>query len=97
MRSYDVARLLALGGMWSIQYLFMRVAVPELGFGLVAEFRSLCAALFLLPAAILLGQPARLRAHGWSYFRVCVINNVLPFLCFAFAAASLPGMTVTTR
>jgi drug/metabolite transporter (DMT)-like permease len=91
VRSYDVARLLALGAMWSLQYLFMRVAVPALGFGLVAEFRSLFAALFLLPAAIVLGQPARLREHGWIYLRVCVVNNVLPFLCFAFAAASLPA------
>jgi drug/metabolite transporter (DMT)-like permease len=91
VRSYDVARLLALGAMWSLQYLFMRVAVPALGFGLVAEFRSLFAALFLLPAAIVLGQPARLREHGWIYFRVCVVNNFLPFLCFAFAAASLPA------
>jgi drug/metabolite transporter (DMT)-like permease len=91
VRSYDVARLLALGAMWSLQYLFMRVAVPALGFELVAELRSLSAALFLLPAAIVLGQPARLRKHGWSYFRVCLVNNVLPFLCFAYAAASLPA------
>jgi drug/metabolite transporter (DMT)-like permease len=77
--------------MWSLQYLFMRVAVPALGFELVAELRSLTAALFLLPAAIVLGQPARLRKHGWIYFRVCLVNNVLPFICFAFAAASLPA------
>lgn len=91
MRSYDVARLLALAAMWSLQYLFMRVAVPALGFELVAELRSLSAALFLLPAAIVLGQPARLVAQGRVYFRVCLANNVLPFICFAFAAASLPA------
>jgi drug/metabolite transporter (DMT)-like permease len=91
VRSYDVARLLALGAIWSLQYLFMRVAVPALGFGLVAELRSLFAALFLLPAAIVLGQPAQLSKHGWIYLRVSLVNNVLPFLCFAFAAASLPA------
>lgn len=91
MRSYDIARLLALAAMWSLQYLFMRVAVPALGFGLVAELRALSAALFLLPAAIVLGQRARLYAHGRVYFRVSVVNNVLPFICFAFAAASLPA------
>ena len=91
MRGYDVARLIALAAMWSLQYLFMRVAVPALGFGIVAEMRALAAALFLLPAAIVLGQPARLGAHGGVYFRVSLVNNVLPFICFAYAAASLPA------
>ncbi len=91
MRSYDLARLLALAAMWSVQYLFMRIAVPALGYELVAEFRSLFAALFLVPTAIILGQPARFRAHGWTYFRLSLVNNVLPFLCFAYAAASLPA------
>lgn len=91
MRTYDVVRLIALAAMWSLQYLFMRVAVPDLGFGLVAELRSLFAGLFLLPAAYLLGQRVQLYARGRTYFRVSVINNVLPFICFAFAAASLPA------
>jgi drug/metabolite transporter (DMT)-like permease len=91
VRSYDVARLLALATMWSVQYLFMRVAVPALGYGLVAELRSLFAASILLPAAILLGQRAWLHSHGRTYFRLSLVNNVLPFVCFAFAAASLPA------
>ncbi|NJN39773.1 MAG: DMT family transporter [Gammaproteobacteria bacterium] len=91
MRSYDVARLLALAAMWSLQYLFMRVAVPALGFELVAEMRALFAALFLLPAAIVLGQRPRLYSNRRVYFRVSLINNVLPFICFAYAAASLPA------
>jgi len=91
VRTYDVARLLALAAMWSLQYLFMRVAVPALGFGLVAELRALSAALFLLPAAIVLGQRPRLNVHRRVYFRVSLVNNVLPFICFAFAAASLPA------
>jgi drug/metabolite transporter (DMT)-like permease len=91
VRTYDVARLVALAAMWSLQYLFMRVAVPALGFELVAELRALSAALFLLPAAIVLGQHVRLAAQGRVYFRVALANNVLPFACFAFAAASLPA------
>ena len=91
MRSYDIARLLALATMWSVQYLFMRVAVPALGFGLVAELRALFAAAFLIPTAIVLGQRTHLHAHGRTYFRLSLVNNVLPFICFAFAAASLPA------
>jgi drug/metabolite transporter (DMT)-like permease len=91
MRAYDLARLLALGAMWSLQYLFMRVAVPELGASIVAELRALCAAFFLLPTTILLGQRLSLGANRRSYLRVSLVNNVLPFGCFAFAAASLPA------
>lgn len=91
MRSYDLARLLALAAMWSLQYLFMRVAVPALGAGLVAEIRALAAALFLLPAVMLMGQRVALAAHPRTFLRVSLVNNVLPFACFAFAAASLPA------
>jgi hypothetical protein len=35
--------------MWSLQYIFMRVAVPVFGIAVVAEGRALFAALFLLP------------------------------------------------
>jgi len=91
MRAYDFARLLALAAMWSLQYLFMRVAVPELGAALVAELRALLAAVFLLPVAVILGQRVSLVAHHRTYLRVSLVNNVLPFGCFAFAAASLPA------
>jgi len=91
MRSYDLARLLALAAMWSLQYLFMRVAVPALGAGLVAEIRALAAALFLLPAVLLMGYRVDLLAHPRTFFRLSLVNNVLPFACFAFAAASLPA------
>jgi drug/metabolite transporter (DMT)-like permease len=91
VRSYDLARLLVLAAMWSLQHLFMRVAVPALGAGLVAEARALFAALFLVPAAIFLGHRAALLANGRIHLRISVVNNVAPFACFAFAAASLPA------
>ncbi|MCZ7565925.1 MAG: DMT family transporter [Burkholderiales bacterium] len=91
MRSYDLARLLALAAMWSLQYLFMRVAVPALGAGLVAEMRALAAAFFLLPAVMMMGYRVGLLAHPRAFFRVSLVNNVLPFACFAYAAASLPA------
>lgn len=91
VRGYDLARLLALATMWSLQHLFNRVAVPELGAGLVAELRVLSAALFLVPVTYMLGQKVELLAHPRAFIRVCFTNNVFPFVCFAFAAASLPA------
>ena len=38
MRPQDFARLVALGAMWGASYLFMRVAVPHLGY---VEYGSL--------------------------------------------------------
>jgi len=91
VRGYDLARLLALATMWSLQYLFMRVAVPELGAWIVAELRVLSAALILLPVAFALRQQVKLLAHPRTFFRVGFTNNVFPFVCFALAAGSLPA------
>lgn len=91
MRHYDLARLLALATMWSLQHLFMRVAVPELGAWIVTEVRVLSAALVLLPVALLFGQRVDLLARPRVFLRICFTNNVFPFACFAFAAGSIPA------
>jgi drug/metabolite transporter (DMT)-like permease len=91
LRGTDVARLLALATLWSMQYIFLRVAVPALGTGLVAEMRALAGALFLVPAALVLGQHIAPLRNWRSYFAVCLTNNVFPFVCFAFGASVLPA------
>jgi drug/metabolite transporter (DMT)-like permease len=91
MSTYDIARLLALAAMWSLQYLFMRVAVPELGTWITAEMRSLASALFLLAFAAATGLQVKFLAHRRTYIRVSLTNNVFPFVCFAFAAGYLPA------
>ena len=74
-----------------MQYIFMRVAVPVLGTGLVAESRALFAALFLVPAALLAGQRIGPLAHWKDHLGIGLLNNVLPFACFAYAAMALPA------
>ena len=69
----------------------MRLAVPAFGTGLVAESRALFGALVLIPAALLLGQRIGPIAHWRDYLVVGLANNVLPFLCFAWAATVLPA------
>ena len=86
------ARWLALATMWSLQYIFMRMAVPVFGIAAVAEgARPLCRA---VPAS--LGGVGRAPAHrparalaGLSRDRL--VNNVLPFVCFAWAATAAAG------
>jgi len=92
VRAYDAGRWLLLATLWSLQFLFMRVAVPVFGMAPVAEGRALFAAAFLLPWAVLFArQPIGLREHWRDHLAIGMVNNVLPFVCFALAAAVLPA------
>jgi drug/metabolite transporter (DMT)-like permease len=92
VRAYDAGRWLLLATLWSLQFLFMRVAVPVFGMAPVAEGRALFAAAFLLPWAVLFArQPIGLREHWRDHLAIGLVNNVLPFVCFALAAAVLPA------
>lgn len=92
MRAYDAGRWLLLATLWSLQFLFLRVAVPVFGTAPVAEARAVFAALFLLPWAVMFArQPIGLREHWKDHLAIGLVNNVLPFICFAWAAAVLPA------
>jgi drug/metabolite transporter (DMT)-like permease len=92
VRTYDAGRWLLLATLWSLQFLFLRIAVPAFGTAPVAEGRAIFAAAFLLPWALLFArQRIGLRAHWKDHLAVGLVNNVLPFLCFALAAAFLPA------
>ena len=78
--------------MWSLQYIFLRVAVPVFGTAAVAEGRALFAALFLLPwVAWVARQQIGAREHWKDHLAVALVNNVAPFVCFAWAATVLPA------
>jgi drug/metabolite transporter (DMT)-like permease len=92
VRTWDVARWLLLATLWSLQYIFMRMAVPVFGTGIVADGRAVFSALFLVPWTILVAREAiGLRLHWRDYLVVALVNNVLPFLCFAYAATGIPA------
>ena len=92
MTSSAAGRWLLLATLWSLQYIFMRMAVPVFGTGIVAESRALFAAAFLVPWVLLVTrEPLMLRAGWRDHLAVCMVNNVLPFICFAYAATALPA------
>lgn len=92
MRPYDAGRWLLLATLWSLQFIFMRLAVPSLGTPLVAEGRALFAAAFLLPWVVFVARlHIGLAAHWRDHLVVGLVNNVLPFVCFAWAATVLPA------
>jgi drug/metabolite transporter (DMT)-like permease len=92
VRGYDSSRWLLLATLWSLQFIFLRMSVPVFGTGLVAEARALFAALFLLPWVVLVARERlALVAHWRDHLAVGLVNNVLPFVLFAWAATVLPA------
>jgi drug/metabolite transporter (DMT)-like permease len=92
VHAYDAGRWLLLAILWSLQYLFLRVAVPVFGAEPAAAARALLSAAFLVPWVLFF---ARLRIgpieHWRDYLAVGVVNNVLPFVCISYAALKLPA------
>ncbi|OAI52699.1 hypothetical protein AYO46_04900 [Betaproteobacteria bacterium SCGC AG-212-J23] len=92
MRAWDVGRWLLLATLWSLQWIFTRMAVPSFGTGAVADGRAIFAALFLVPWMLfVLRQEIGLRLHWRDYLTIALVNNVLPFLLFAYAASGIPA------
>jgi drug/metabolite transporter (DMT)-like permease len=78
--------------MWSFQYIFLRVAVPAFGTAAVAEGRALSAALFLVPWVVWVARQRVAPLEHWKdHLAIALVNNVAPFVCFAWAASVLPA------
>jgi drug/metabolite transporter (DMT)-like permease len=92
VRAYDAGRGLLLATLWSLQFLFLRLAVPVFGTAPVAEARALFAALFLLPWVVWFARQRLAPLENWKdYLTIGLANNVLPFFCFNLAAIVLPA------
>lgn len=92
MSRSDLIDFLLLAAIWGASFLFMRVAAPEFGPFALIGLRSGLAALCLWPLLL-----ARGRETGWGPVReylpeltvVGVVNALVPFTLFAYAALSL--------
>jgi drug/metabolite transporter (DMT)-like permease len=92
VQAYDAGRWLLLAILWSLQFLFLRLAVPVFGTAPVAESRAFFAALFLLPWVVWFARQRIAPLENWKdYLTVGLANNVLPFVFFNFAATALPA------
>jgi len=92
VQAYDAGRWLLLATLWSLQFLFLRLAVPVFGTAPVAESRAFFAALFLLPWVVWFARERIAPLENWKdYLTIGLANNVLPFFCFNFAATVLPA------
>jgi drug/metabolite transporter (DMT)-like permease len=85
MTPRQLAILLALAALWGASFLFMRVAVPELGPVVLAEGRVAIAGAALLVYAAAIGARPALRARWRDYLLLGAVNAALPFSLLAAA------------
>ncbi len=91
MKPVNLLCMLALPAIWGASFLFMRIAVPQLGALNTAFLRVLFSSIGLL--AILLLLRTRWRFQGKLHIALLLgtLNAGLPFLLFSIAARSLPA------
>jgi drug/metabolite transporter (DMT)-like permease len=85
----DRISIILLGALWGGSFLFMRIAVPEMGPVLLIEMRVLIAALVLLPLLIWRGKMGEMWRNGRKLFVVGLLNAALPLVLFAYATLSV--------
>ncbi len=85
----NIIRLLCLAAIWGASFLFMRVAVPELGPAWLMFGRVLLASLFLALVALAYKRSLPFRQNAGHFMLLSFFNTALPFLLFAYAAQTL--------
>lgn len=80
---------LLLAAIWGGSFLFMRLAVVDLGPVPTAALRVAIATAFLLPLVLWRGLGPQLRRHWRKVCVIGVLNSGLPFALFAFAVSTI--------
>src|SRR3954464_12914938 len=89
MKSADVARLVTLAAIWGASFLFVRIATPVFGVVATADVRMLIAGGALAAYYALTGFDAEWRRWWRYYLAIGILNSVLPFLLYGYAALDL--------
>src|SRR5918994_6490092 len=79
MRLRDFAGLTLLGALWGGAFLFIRVAVPDLGPFLLVELRVGLAAVVLVLYALAVGRVPKIRSRWRSFLALGFFNSAVPF------------------
>ncbi len=87
----SMIRLLLLGMIWGASFLFQRITVPVVGAPFTAAIRIVLSATMLVLVLRLLGRSLDWRGQWRAWLWLGTISAALPFLCFAYAARSLPA------
>lgn len=91
MNASSLTRLFILAAIWGGSFLFMRLAVPELGALPTAFFRVFLAAIGLWAMLLVRRIPLRMQGKWPAALVLGVINAGVPFVMFSLAARHLPA------
>lgn len=91
MKTQDAVCLVALGMIWGMSFLFVRVAVPEFGALPLMELRIVLAAAVLMPLVMVRHQIGEVLVHWRPIALMGVIHYAVPFSLFAYAMLTLPA------
>src|SRR3954466_8503806 len=89
MTAADAARLVTLAAIWGASFLFIRIATPVFGVLATADVRMLIAGGALAAYYAVTGFDVQWRRWWRYYLAIGVLNSVLPFLLFGYAALDL--------
>ena len=91
MSTPDLLRFVSLAALFSLSFLFMRVAAPHFGAIVTAELRVLIAGVLLTALTLATGREMGTR-RDWRAFLVAGgLNTPIPFALFAYAAMHIPA------
>jgi drug/metabolite transporter (DMT)-like permease len=92
MQQSDAWRMLLLAAIWGASFPLMRTSVDSFGPLPIAMIRVMGGSLFLAPL-LLMSKPllSAAKANRGHIAAVGLFNSAIPFLCFSFAAASIPS------
>jgi drug/metabolite transporter (DMT)-like permease len=91
MSAADLVKLVFLSAIWGGSFIFLRIAVPEVGPLLTAILRTALAGGALMAYAVMTGVRMQWRRNLKPFAVVGLFAGVIPFSCFAFAALHLPA------
>ena len=91
MLPLDLAKLIMLAAIWGGSFIFLRIAVPELGPMLTATLRVGLATLALVGYAAAIGVRMEWRRNLKAYALVGLTAAAVPFASFSYAAQYLPA------
>jgi drug/metabolite transporter (DMT)-like permease len=89
MRPRDFAGLVLLGALWGGSFLFIRVAVAELGPFLLVELRAGLAAAALFLCALAVARVPKIRSRWRSFLVLGFLNAAVPFSLISAAEIHL--------
>lgn len=91
MTARQTAMLIALAAVWGASFLFIAIAVEELGAIGVAEGRVVLALVGLMAYAVAVRRLPSLRARWRGYLLLGTVNAALPFALIAAAEETIPA------